>query len=77
MDGGAGCTGNLTQAIDKPLPVVVILYDCHPFDPAHHHVVQRSRRIESCSSRHRVSCLVFSGFPFRLLSCLFDLVKYK
>jgi hypothetical protein len=52
VDCGAGCQGQFTDSINELSPIRLVINDPPPFYAAYNHMVQGTRRIESCLPGH-------------------------
>jgi hypothetical protein len=75
VDWGLRLFGKITQAGDKVLPILVVIYDPALFSPPEDNVVEGSRSIESRLPGHRTSFGVSDSKIIIFISELFNLVN--
>ena len=75
IDWGLRLFGKITQAGDKVLPILGVIYDSALFNPPKDNVMKRSRSIESRLARHRTSIGTSDSEIIVLIAELFNLVN--
>ncbi len=77
IDARAGCDGDLPHARDEKSPILVIGNNAVTLYTTHHHMVQRTRRVQSCSSRHWLFVVILMVMDSSLPVAIAWLMKCK